>query len=40
MVFIARVFSEAIENREDEAKLKALREEVRELCKSFPVYKD
>jgi len=40
MVFIARVFSEAIENRENETKLKELREEVRELCKSFPVYKD
>ncbi|MCT4617423.1 MAG: serine hydroxymethyltransferase [Candidatus Gracilibacteria bacterium] len=40
MKFIARVFAEAIENREDETKLKELREEVRQLCRKFPVYKD
>jgi len=39
MKIIARVFHEAIKNYENEEKLKELKNEILELCKSFPIYK-
>lgn len=40
MKTIARVFKEAILNKDDENKLKELKQEVLELCKKFPIYKE
>ncbi len=39
MKVIARVFKEAIINKDDENKLKELKKEILELCKKFPIYK-
>lgn len=39
MKIIARVFKEAIINKDDENKLKQLKAEILELCKKFPIYK-
>jgi glycine/serine hydroxymethyltransferase len=39
MNIIAKVFYEAIINKDDEQKLKDLKQEIFELCKSFPIYK-
>lgn len=36
---IARVFDEALLNKDNEAKLSELREDVKNLCRNFPVYK-
>jgi len=35
---IGKFISEAIENHRDDRKLSEIREEVRELCREFPVY--
>lgn len=40
MKIIARIFTEAIKNKDDENKLKELKKEVLELCHRFPIYKD
>jgi glycine hydroxymethyltransferase len=39
MQIIARIFKEAILNKDDEQKLVSLKAEVLELCKKFPIYK-
>lgn len=39
MKTIARVFYEAIENKDDEQKLLWLKHEIQELCGEFPIYK-
>ncbi|MBS9775353.1 serine hydroxymethyltransferase [Candidatus Gracilibacteria bacterium] len=39
MIDIARIFTQAIKNFDNEAKLQELRQEVRELCEKFPIYK-
>lgn len=39
MKIIARVFKEAVVNKDDENKLKELRQEVLDLCERFPIYK-
>lgn len=39
MKLIAKVFYEAIKNYKDEEKIKTLKSEIVELCKSFPIYK-
>lgn len=39
MKIIARVFKEAIVNKDNEEKLVQLKEEILELCKLFPIYK-
>jgi len=39
MKIIARVFTDAIKNYEDEEKLKELKREILELCEKFPIYK-
>jgi glycine hydroxymethyltransferase len=36
---IARVFKEAIINKDHEGKLKELKKEILELCQTFPIYK-
>lgn len=38
MRIIARIVEEAVLMRDDESKLSKLSEEVRELCKKFPIY--
>lgn len=38
MKLIARVFKEAIVNRDNEETLKTLRQEILDLCKKFPIY--
>lgn len=40
MKIIARIFTEAIKNKDDENKLNELKNEVLELCHRFPIYKD
>ncbi len=39
MKFIARVFTDAIKNKDDEEKLASLKQEVLEMCGKFPIYK-
>ncbi|MDD2908030.1 MAG: serine hydroxymethyltransferase [Candidatus Gracilibacteria bacterium] len=39
MKVIAKVFKEAIINKDDENKLKELKNEILNLCKNFPIYK-
>lgn len=39
MKFIARVFTDAIKNKDDELKLASLKQEVLEMCGRFPIYK-
>ena len=39
MKFIARVFTDAIKNKDDEEKLASLKQEVLEMCVKFPIYK-
>lgn len=39
MRLISRVFKDAIVNRDNEEKLKELKEEILNLCKNFPIYK-
>jgi glycine/serine hydroxymethyltransferase len=39
MIEIARIFDEAISNRNNDEKLNELRKDVLKLCKAFPVYK-
>ena len=39
MSIIAKVFYEAITNKDDENKLATLKNEILELCKKFPIYK-
>jgi glycine hydroxymethyltransferase len=39
MKLIAKVFKEAIINKDNEKKLKWLKNEILELCKNFPIYK-
>lgn len=38
MKIIARAFKEAIVNKDNESKLKELKQEIFELCKKFPIY--
>lgn len=38
MKIIARIFKESVLNKDDENKLKSLKQEVLELCKKFPIY--
>jgi glycine hydroxymethyltransferase len=39
MKLISRVLKEAVVNKDNEEKLKSLRNEILELCKNFPIYK-
>jgi len=39
MKIIAKIFTQAIKNKDDENKLKELKKEVLNLCKNFPIYK-
>lgn len=39
MKFIARVFTDAIKNKDNEEKLAILKQEVLEMCGKFPIYK-
>lgn len=39
MKIIGRVFSEAVDNKDDEQKLSILKKEIQDLCKGFPIYK-
>ncbi len=39
MKIIAKIFKEAIINKDDEVKLKDLKKEILDLCKKFPIYK-
>ena len=39
MKFIARVFTDAIKNKDNEEKLSSLKQEVLEMCGKFPIYK-
>jgi glycine hydroxymethyltransferase len=38
MILIARLIGEVLTHRHDEAKIRAIREEVRTLCDKFPLY--
>jgi glycine hydroxymethyltransferase len=39
MKIIAKIFKEAIVNKDDENKLSELKNQILELCKKFPIYK-
>jgi len=39
MKIIARIFSDAVKNKDDEVKLASLKQEVLEMCGKFPIYK-
>ncbi len=39
MKIIAKVFTEAVKNHNDDEKLKELKNEILDLCKKFPIYK-
>lgn len=39
MKVIARIFSDAVRNKDDEVKLASLKQEVLEMCGRFPIYK-
>jgi glycine hydroxymethyltransferase len=39
MKIIAKVFTEAVKNHNNEEKLKELKKEILELCTKFPIYK-
>jgi len=39
MKIIAKIFKEAIINKDNEKKLNELKIEILNLCKSFPIYK-
>lgn len=39
MKVIARIFSDAVKNKNDEVKLASLKQEVLEMCGKFPIYK-
>jgi glycine/serine hydroxymethyltransferase len=39
MQMIARIFKEAIVNKDNEEALSSLKAEVSDLCKKFPIYK-
>jgi glycine/serine hydroxymethyltransferase len=39
MKVIARVFKEAIENKDNEEKLSTLKQEICQLCQKFSIYK-
>ncbi len=39
MLFISRIFLETIKNKDNEDKLKLLKEEVLNFCKKYPIYK-
>jgi glycine/serine hydroxymethyltransferase len=39
MEIIAKVFYEAIINKDDEEKISRLKQEILELCQKFPIYK-
>jgi glycine/serine hydroxymethyltransferase len=39
MKLIARIFSDAVKNKDDETKLASLKQEVLEMCGRFPIYK-
>jgi glycine hydroxymethyltransferase len=39
MKIISRILKEAVVNKDDEEKLRNLKEEILELCKKFPIYK-
>jgi glycine/serine hydroxymethyltransferase len=39
MKLIAKVFKEAIVNKDDEEKLKSLKAEILGLCERFPIYR-
>jgi glycine/serine hydroxymethyltransferase len=38
MKIIAKVFKETVINKDDEEKLKNLKNEILKLCKKFPIY--
>jgi len=37
---IAEIINTAIDNHENESKLEALKNDVKEMCSGFPLYKD
>jgi glycine/serine hydroxymethyltransferase len=39
MKIIARIFSDAVKNKDYEVKLANLKQEVLEMCGKFPIYK-
>lgn len=39
MKIIARIFADAVKNKDDETKLASLKQEVLEMCGKFPIYK-
>ena len=40
MVIISDLIAKAVENKDNESELKKIEGEVRELCLSFPIYKE